>query len=83
MGVRRLLVLLPHGLPCSYHGHMDEFSKFDLNDPPVLPYDEDEETLAAIDEGIEDVKAGRVVPAEEVRKLMAQWITAYSTRKRH
>ncbi|MGD0302467.1 MAG: hypothetical protein ABSE86_35780 [Bryobacteraceae bacterium] len=42
---------------------------------------EDEEALAAIDEGIHDAEAGRTVPAEEVRKLMAQWITASSTPK--
>jgi predicted transcriptional regulator len=43
--------------------------------------DEDEATLAAIDEGIRDAKAGRSVPAEEVRKLLPKWITASSTRK--
>lgn len=31
---------------------------------------EDPETLAAIDEGLRDIEAGRVVPAEEVRKLV-------------
>lgn len=43
--------------------------------------DEDQETLAAIDEGIRDAEAGRTVSAEEVRKLLPQWITASSTRK--
>jgi predicted transcriptional regulator len=43
--------------------------------------DEDEATLAAIDEGIRDAKAGRSVPAEEVRKLLPKWITGSSTRK--
>ena len=43
--------------------------------------DEDEETLAAIDEGIRDADAGRTVPAEEARKLLAQWTTASFTHK--
>ena len=40
---------------------------------------EDEETLAAIDEGVRDAEAGRTVPGEEVRKRLPQWITASST----
>jgi hypothetical protein len=52
------------------------------HNPLPVPDDEDEETLAAIDEGIRDVEAGRTVPAEEVPKLLSQWITASSTRKR-
>jgi len=47
-----------------------------------LDDDEDEETLAAIDRGIADAKAGRSLPAEEVRKLLPKWITAFSTRKK-
>jgi predicted transcriptional regulator len=43
--------------------------------------EEDQETLAAIDEGIRDAKAGRTIPAAEVRKLLPKWITASSTRK--
>jgi predicted transcriptional regulator len=34
---------------------------------------EDEESLAAIDEGIRDAEAGRVVPAEEGHKLLSKW----------
>jgi len=49
---------------------------FSFNDPSPLPDEEDDETLAAIDEGIRDAGAGRVVSAEEVRKLMPQWIEA-------
>jgi len=48
---------------------------FDLNDPPPI-LDEDEEALAAIDEGIRYAEAGRTVPAEKVRKLLPQWIKA-------
>jgi predicted transcriptional regulator len=35
--------------------------------------DEDVETLAAIDRGIADVKAGRVVSLEEARDHVDQW----------
>jgi predicted transcriptional regulator len=55
--------------------------EFDLENPPPVLDGEDEETLAAIDEGIRDAEAGRTVPAEEVRKLLPKWITASSTRK--
>ena len=44
--------------------------------------DEDEATLAAIDEGIRDAEAGRVVPAEKARELLPKWPTVSSTRKR-
>jgi predicted transcriptional regulator len=60
---------------------MAEGKKLDPNDPVPVPDEEDEETLAAIDEGIPDAEAGRTVPIEEVRKLLPQWITAYSSRK--
>lgn len=55
--------------------------ELDLNDPSPIPEDEDEETLAAIDEGIRDADAGRTVPIEEVRKLLPQWVTASASRK--
>ncbi|HKM83227.1 MAG TPA: hypothetical protein VJY15_19990 [Candidatus Acidoferrum sp.] len=48
---------------------------------PVIDDDEDEKTLAAIDEGLRDAKAGRTVPIEEVRKRLPKWITASSSRK--
>ena len=43
--------------------------------------DEDEKTLAAIDEGIRDAEAGRTIPIEKVRKRVRKWITASSSRK--
>jgi len=46
---------------------MAKAKKFDLENPVPTVDDEDEETLAAIDEGIRDAKAGRTVPAKEVR----------------
>lgn len=60
---------------------MAKVGKIDFNEPVPIFDEEDKETLAAIDEGIRDAEAGRTVPAEEVRKLLPQWITASSTRK--
>ena len=60
---------------------MADVKKLDFDDPTPPLDDEDEETLAAIDEGIRDAEAGRTVPIEEVRKLLPQWITASSSRK--
>ena len=51
-------------------------------EPPAQAFDEeDEKTLAAIDEGIRDAKAGRTTPLEQVRKLLPRWITGSSSRK--
>jgi len=52
---------------------MAKAHKFDLENPAPILDDEDEETLAAIDEGIRDAEAGRVVPAEKVRELLPKW----------
>ena len=60
---------------------MAEIRKLDFDDPAPPLDDEDEEALAAIDEGIRDAEAGRTVPIEEVRKLLPQWITASSSPK--
>jgi predicted transcriptional regulator len=60
---------------------MAKAKKFDFEDPAPILDDEDEQTLAAIDEGIRDAEAGRTVPSEEVRKLIPQWIIASATRK--
>jgi hypothetical protein len=64
-----------------YYRRMGKVKEFESQEPAPVVADEDEETLAAIDEGIRDADAGRTVPAEEVRKLLPQWITASSTRK--
>ena len=55
--------------------------KIDLENPAPVADDEDAETLAAIDEGMRDAAVGRTVPAEEVRRLLPKWTTAYSTPK--
>ena len=64
-----------------YREGMVEVSRIDFDDPAPITEEEDEETLAAIDEGIRDAEAGRVIPIEEVRKLLPQCITASSSRK--
>jgi predicted transcriptional regulator len=60
---------------------MAKAKKFELDNPLPILDEEDEKTLTAIDEGIRDAKAGRTVPAEEVRKRLPKWITDSSTRK--
>ena len=61
---------------------MAGLKRLDLNNPPPILDEEDEETLAAIDEGIGDAEAGRTVPIEQVRDLLPQWITESSSRKK-
>jgi predicted transcriptional regulator len=60
---------------------MGKAKEFDFEKPAPIIDDEDEATLAAIDEGICDAKAGRTVPMEKVRKLLPQWITTSSPPK--
>jgi predicted transcriptional regulator len=60
---------------------MAKAGRIDFDVPAPIDEGEDEETLAAIDEGIRDAEAGRTVPIEEVRKLLPTWITASSSRK--
>jgi predicted transcriptional regulator len=60
---------------------MSKAKDFELEKPDPVVDDEDEKTLAAIDEGLRDAKAGRTVPIEEVRKLLPKWITASASRK--
>lgn len=39
----------------------------------------DAETAGAIERGIRDADEGRVVSSEDVRKLIPQWISRFST----
>ncbi len=52
---------------------MAKAKEFDIERPIPVVEDEDEETLAAIDEGIRDAEAGRTIPIEKVRKLLHDW----------
>ncbi|HEY6764427.1 MAG TPA: hypothetical protein VI386_06620 [Candidatus Sulfotelmatobacter sp.] len=65
----------------AYDKPMAKAKKFELESPAPILNDEDEEALAAIDEGIQDARTGRTVPAEEVRKRLPKWITASSIRQ--
>lgn len=40
----------------------------------------DAETLAAIDRGIKTADEGRALPLEEVRKMIATWISKFESR---
>jgi predicted transcriptional regulator len=62
---------------------MAKSKKFDLDTPPPVVDDEDDETLGAIDDGMRDAEAGRTVPAEDVPALLRKWTIASPTRKRH
>ena len=55
---------------------MANVGRIDFEDPTCIAEEEDEETLAAIDEGLRNAEAGRTVPIEDVRKLLPTWITA-------
>jgi predicted transcriptional regulator len=66
-----------------YDQFMAKAKKFEFENSAPVHDEEDEETLAAIDEGIRDAEAGRVVPAEKAREVLPKWTTVSSTRKRH
>ena len=52
----------------------------DLTQEVPIPADDDPEVLAAIDCGLKDSEEDRVVPIEEVRKLIAQWASKSASR---
>jgi predicted transcriptional regulator len=56
-------------------------TKIDFDNPVPLPEEEDEETLAAIYRGIKSADEGRLVPSEEVRRRVHEWLTRSSTQK--
>jgi hypothetical protein len=66
-----------------YDGPMAKAKEFDFEKPVPVIHDEDQGTLASIDEGIRDAKAGRTTTLEQVRKLLPQSITeSFSRRER-
>ncbi|MBI3472118.1 MAG: hypothetical protein HY013_12245 [Candidatus Solibacter usitatus] len=38
-------------------------------------------TLAAIDRGIKDADEGRIVPIDDVRKMIPKWISKFESQK--
>jgi predicted transcriptional regulator len=54
---------------------------FEFDKPLPVKDDEDEETLARIDEGLRDAKTGRTFSIAQVRKLLPKWITGSSSPK--
>jgi predicted transcriptional regulator len=55
---------------------MTKAKEFDLGSLSPAIEDEDDKSLAAIDEGIRDAEAGRTTPIEEVRRRLHKWSTA-------
>jgi predicted transcriptional regulator len=53
---------------------MAKAKEFNLGRPAPVIENEDERTLAAIDEGIRDAEAGRAIPIEKVRQRLHGWI---------
>ena len=51
-----------------------------LQQPVTEEVEVDAETAAAIQRGIKAADEDRTVPADEVRKLIPQWISEFSTR---
>jgi hypothetical protein len=54
--------------------------KFELESPAPILDEQDQETVAAIDEGIRDAKLVERSPAEEIRKRLRKWITGLANR---
>jgi predicted transcriptional regulator len=61
---------------------MAKTKESDFEKPTPVLDEEDEATLAAIDEGLRDTKSGRTVSAEQVRELLPKWISASASRKK-
>ena len=60
---------------------MGEPNKQDFIEAASILDGEDEPTLAAIDRSAKTADDGRVVPLEEVRQRMNQWLTKSSSPK--
>jgi predicted transcriptional regulator len=59
---------------------MAQIKDLEFTEADSILDEEDEDTLAAIDQGIKAADEGRVVSEEEVRKLIPQWISKFSNR---
>ena len=52
-----------------------------LQVPATEEVEVDQETLAAIDRGIQAADEGRMVPVEDARKMIATWISRFESRR--
>jgi predicted transcriptional regulator len=52
-----------------------------FDEPATDEIELDDDTLAAIDRGIEDCENGRWVSLEDARKLLPQWISKYGSQR--
>jgi hypothetical protein len=52
-----------------------------LETPVVEEAQVDAGTLAGIDRGLEDANAGRTVPIDEFRNMIAQWISRFESQR--
>jgi predicted transcriptional regulator len=64
----------------SYHQPMAKAHNFELHESEVALEIEDQETLAAIDEGVQQAHTGQTVSSEHVRSLLPKWVSASNTR---
>ena len=62
-------------------GYRSGMADLKLEVPVTEEVEVDARTLAAIDSGIADADEGRVVPLDEVRKLVPQWISKFESQK--
>ncbi|MGH9741700.1 MAG: hypothetical protein ACRD51_05040 [Candidatus Acidiferrum sp.] len=60
---------------------MAKTKESDFEKPAPVLDEEDEATLAAIDEGLRDAKSGRTFSIEQVRDQISKWTSASSSRK--
>ena len=59
--------------------HMAEVKPTDQMVSTEAPVEVDAETAAAIERGICAADEGRLVPSDQVRKLIPEWISKFST----
>jgi predicted transcriptional regulator len=74
------LLSVASALDAGYRERMAKAKEFDFSSSCRATKDEDEKTLAAIDEGIRDAETARTTPIEEVRKRLHKWSTTSLSR---
>ena len=69
-----------HSYPVTHILYSESMVDLKLQQPVTEEVEVDAETATAIQRGIKAADEGRVVPAEDVRKLIPRWIYKFSTR---